>query len=130
LKTGFLAQALAAVMMMFLTTTHAEACTKRSQSANVAFKHQHPCLATGSPNGPCEGYVIDHIVPVACHRADAPSNMQWQTVADAKSKRQVGGQGVREVSKPPKTGWAARHHAASQSCASVRSRQKRFRLLR
>ncbi len=60
-------------------STHAEALTKRSQSAKVAFKHQHPC-----PN--CKGYVIDHIVPIACGGADAPSNMQWQTVADAKAK--------------------------------------------
>ena len=86
MKTGFLAQALAAAMMMFLTTTHAEARTKRSQSAKVAFKHQHPCTATGSPKGRCKGYVIDHIVPIACHWDDAPSNIQWQTVADAKAK--------------------------------------------
>ncbi len=59
---------------------------KRSQSAKVAFKHQHPFLSTGSPRGPCKGYVIGHIVPIACHGADAPSNMQWQTVADAKAK--------------------------------------------
>jgi hypothetical protein len=36
--------------------------------------------------GPCHGYVIDHIVPLACKGADAPSNMQWQTIADAKFK--------------------------------------------
>jgi hypothetical protein len=42
--------------------------------------------ATGSPKGPCKGYVIDHIVAIACHSADEPSNMQWQTVADAKAK--------------------------------------------
>ena len=59
---------------------------RRSQSAKVEFKHQHPCPATGSRKGPCKGYVIDHIVPIACHGADAPSNMQWQTVADAKAK--------------------------------------------
>jgi len=73
-------------MMVLLTTTHAEARLKRSQSAKVEFKQQHPCPATGSPKGPCKGYVIDHIVPIACHGADAPSNMQWHTVADAKAK--------------------------------------------
>jgi hypothetical protein len=40
---------------------------------------------TGYPNGR-PGYVIDHIVPLACGGADAPSNMQWQTVAAAKAK--------------------------------------------
>ena len=60
--------------------------TKRSQNAKVEFKHQHPCPATGSPKGPCKGYVIDHIVPIACHGADELSNMQWQAVADDKAK--------------------------------------------
>jgi hypothetical protein len=32
------------------------------------------------------GYVVDHIVPLACGGADAPSNIQWQKVADAKAK--------------------------------------------
>ena len=72
--------------MVLLTTTHAEARTKRSESAKVEFKQQHPCPATGAPKEPCKGYVIDHIVPIACHGADAPSNMQWQTVADAQAK--------------------------------------------
>jgi hypothetical protein len=40
---------------------------------------------TGYPHGR-PGYVIDHIVPLACGGADAPSNMQWQTVAAAKAK--------------------------------------------
>ena len=86
MATGFLTQTLAAVMMVLLMTTHAEARTKRSQSANVEFKQQHPCPATGAPKGPCKGYVIFHIVPIACHGSDAPSNMKWQTVADAKAK--------------------------------------------
>lgn len=33
-----------------------------------------------------KGYVVDHIEPLACGGADAPSNMQWQTKADAKAK--------------------------------------------
>jgi hypothetical protein len=48
--------------------------------------HQHPCLATGRTSGACRGYVVDHIKPLACGGADAPSNMQWQTTADAKAK--------------------------------------------
>ena len=43
---------------------------------------------------------VPDIVPIACHGADAPRNMQWQTVADAEAKGQVGAQGVREVSPP------------------------------
>jgi hypothetical protein len=32
------------------------------------------------------GYVIDHIQPLACGGQDIPSNMQWQTAADARAK--------------------------------------------
>ena len=53
---------------------------QRSDAARHAFARQ-----TGYPNGR-PGYVIDHIVPLACGGADAPSNMQWQTVADSKAK--------------------------------------------
>jgi hypothetical protein len=30
--------------------------------------------------------VIDHVNPLACGGADAPSNMQWETAAEAKAK--------------------------------------------
>lgn len=43
---------------------------------------------TGYPKGR-PGYIIDHIVPLACGGVDAPSNMQWQTVAEAKAKDRV-----------------------------------------
>jgi len=59
---------------------------KRSESARNAFMHDHPCPSTGQNSGSCPGYVIDHIDPLECGGADAPSNMQWQTIADAKAK--------------------------------------------
>ena len=40
---------------------------------------------SGYPRGR-KGYVIDHIVPLECGGSDAPSNMEWQTVADARAK--------------------------------------------
>lgn len=52
----------------------------RSDAATNAFKAQ-----TGYPKGR-PGYVIDHIVPLACGGKDNTSNMQWQTVAAAKAK--------------------------------------------
>ncbi len=64
----------------------AEARVKRSQSAKIEFKAEHPCPATGARKGPCKGYVIDHIKPLACGGADAPSNMQWQTVIAGREK--------------------------------------------
>jgi len=35
------------------------------------------------------GYVVDHITPLKRGGADSPSNMQWQTKADAKAKDKV-----------------------------------------
>jgi hypothetical protein len=63
--------------------------TVRSAAARRAFRRWQPCPATGSVKGPCPGYVIDHIKPLACGGADAPDNMQWQTTSDAKAKDAV-----------------------------------------
>ncbi len=35
------------------------------------------------------GYVIDHVRPLKRGGADAPSNMQWQSVAAARAKDRV-----------------------------------------
>jgi hypothetical protein len=59
---------------------------KRSGAAKSAFVRQSPCPSTGKTSGRCSGYVVDHVNPLECGGADAPSNMQWQTTADAKAK--------------------------------------------
>jgi hypothetical protein len=56
---------------------------QRSAAARHAFARQ-----TGFPHGR-PGYVIDHIVPLACDGADAPANMQWQTIDAGKAKDKV-----------------------------------------
>lgn len=58
----------------------------RSEAAKNVFKHSNPCPSNGRNHGPCPGYVIDHISPLACNGVDGPSNMQWQSVADGKAK--------------------------------------------
>ncbi len=62
---------------------------RRSEQAKHAFEVQ-----TGYPHGR-PGYLVDHIIPLACGGADSPSNMQWQTVAAAKAKDKVERQGCR-----------------------------------
>ena len=58
----------------------------RSHSAKAEFQRATPCPANDARRGQCPGYVIDHIVPLCADGADAPANMQWQTIADAKRK--------------------------------------------
>jgi len=59
---------------------------KRSEHATDEFKKSHPCPSTNKSSGFCPGYVIDHVKPLKRGGADDPSNMQWQTTADAKAK--------------------------------------------
>ena len=59
---------------------------KRSHAARAAFERSHPCPSTGRTTGRCPGYVVDHFRALECGGPDDPSNMQWQTTADAKAK--------------------------------------------
>ena len=73
-------------LVLALMVTNANAETHRSQKAKNLFKYTHPCPATNRNKGSCPGYIIDHIKPLSCGGADDPSNMQWQTKAEAKDK--------------------------------------------
>lgn len=60
----------------------------RSRGAVAHFRKLHPC-----PGGPdkgsktrCQGFVVDHIVSLACCGLDDPCNMRWQSAAEAKAK--------------------------------------------
>ncbi len=74
---------LAAAMSL---ATYAEAKTHRDPGQVRAFKHEHHCPSTGRGSGKCPGYIVDHVKPLCHGGADRPSNMQWQTKADAKAK--------------------------------------------
>ena len=43
---------------------------------------------TGYPHGR-HGYVVDHAIALACGGADDPSNMQWQTISEARAKDKI-----------------------------------------
>lgn len=75
--------------ILLLLPAPAEARQHRSRLVLVEFQRQNPCPSTGRARGPCPGFVKDHIKALACGGADAVSNIQWQTVADAKAKDRV-----------------------------------------
>ncbi len=55
----------------------------RSASAKNEFMKK-----SGYPKGR-KGYVVDHIIPLKKGGCDCPSNMQWQTIKEAKAKDKV-----------------------------------------
>lgn len=57
-----------------------------SHTQYLKFRAKHACPGTGKIKGACPGYVVDHVIPLCANGADTPSNMQWQTTADAKAK--------------------------------------------
>jgi len=59
---------------------------ERDSAVRKAFQKSHPCPANGKRSGACPGYVVDHVKPLCAGGSDHVSNMQWQTVTDAKKK--------------------------------------------
>lgn len=72
--------------LMLAVAASAAGAAPRSAAARLEFKRHNPCPSTGERRGACPGYIIDHITPLCAGGADAPSNMQWQTVHDARRK--------------------------------------------
>jgi hypothetical protein len=70
-----------------MTSLHAVSASEhRSRAVTREFRREHPCPSTGRTSGACPGYRKDHVVPLGCGGLDTVSNLQWQTVADAKAK--------------------------------------------
>lgn len=76
----------AALAASIVLPISASAKEHRSSSVKREFQLMHPCPATGRTSGSCPGYVKDHVLPLACGGRDAVSNLQWQTIRDAKAK--------------------------------------------
>lgn len=56
---------------------YADGTIKRSRAAVAEFRANHPCPVTGLTTGPCEGWQVDHVIPLACGGCDNQANMQW-----------------------------------------------------
>lgn len=64
----------------------ADARQKRSYKQRQIFAYTHACPSTHLAKLPCPGYIIDHVNPLCKGGPDLASNMQWQTIAEAKAK--------------------------------------------
>lgn len=76
----------ALLLLALAISLPADARPQRDHKAIAAFKRENPCPSTGQRRGACPGWVVDHVKALACGGPDHPSNLQWQTVADAKAK--------------------------------------------
>lgn len=77
---------LIAVLTSLFVTFPAASAEHRSRAVTRQFERLHPCPSTGRTSGACPGWIKDHIIPLCAGGPDAVTNMQWQTVADAKAK--------------------------------------------
>jgi hypothetical protein len=83
-SSGFTARSLGAGSRHYATSAVGARDSHGRLVRSEAAKHDF-MKETGYPHGR-PGYVVDHIVPLKRGGCDCPSNMQWQTVADAKAK--------------------------------------------
>lgn len=92
-----------AFMCLLAVCTQVFACP-RSTAAKHEFMRTHACPATvAHKKYSCPGFVVDHRIALACGGADSPSNMQYQTVADAKAKDKWERKGCATRKVPPTT---------------------------
>lgn len=56
---------------------NADGTIKRSNIPLDDFAKIHPCPATGLPVRSCDGWEIDHVIPLACRGRDVVENLQW-----------------------------------------------------
>ena len=98
--------ALAAVLLCATVYSTPSGAATRPSDAEIFFRLDNPCPSTGSTRGPCTGYVIDRVIPRMCGGAEAPENMRWATIAEAKAKAKwdrIGCRGGRRLVLPGST---------------------------
>jgi hypothetical protein len=81
-----LLRACAALLALSPAVLPAATVSVTIRTAEDQFRAANPCPTSGRAHGPCTGYVIDRIIPIACGGAEQPDNMRWITLPEAKEK--------------------------------------------
>ena len=77
------------LLNLLLFSTSSFAVENRDPAQVRLFKKTNICPSTHKFSQKCPGYVVDHIQAIDCGGLDAPSNMQYQTIADGKAKDKI-----------------------------------------
>lgn len=64
----------------------AEAKIPRDRAQVREFRNANPCPATGLKRGRCDGWEVDHAIPLCAGGPDRSSNLQWITKEDHRWK--------------------------------------------
>lgn len=61
----------------------------RSPEVRAAFMKTHPCPSTGKTRGRCDGWQVDHRLPLCFYGRDELPNMHWLSVKEHKEKTKL-----------------------------------------
>jgi len=77
--------------LLFLAFVGNGEAAERSPKVRAAFMQIHPCPATGKTRGRCDGWNVDHRIPICYDKfgLDVVSNMQWLTIEQHREKTKL-----------------------------------------
>ena len=77
------------VLLALLLCGSVEAKSYRDPQVRAAFMLQHPCPSTGKTRGRCDGWQVDHRLPLCFYGVDELWNLQWLTVKEHREKTKL-----------------------------------------
>lgn len=79
------------ILALILLSCPVEAKSYRDPQVRAEFMKAHPCPPTGKTRGRCDGWNVDHRIPL-CYSGfglDVVQNMQWLTVEQHREKTKL-----------------------------------------
>jgi len=85
--------------LFVLSVASVDARISRDRSKIREFRSAHACPATGWAGGRCDGWQVDHIIPLCAGGPDELENLQWISYEDHKWKTFVDVRECRKLQK-------------------------------